>query len=129
VETSPTFIESTVCRIPSLAFAIARCGNQSYEQYHRPTVDLSKSTYVLDPESDLPETRRRMQMFFNKLSSDNALNWNGFTGEIPHDDIIKATLTRAHSLFFFAAMEWAKVFFPAQYSKASFLTVLLGTRN
>jgi separase len=42
-----------------------------------------------------------MHKFFEQLSSDSAWDWNGFTGEIPEDDIMKAALTKDHSLYLF----------------------------
>ena len=98
LENLSTFIQSTVCRVPSIPFAISRCqGSEGL----LPHIDLSKTTYILDPESNLAETRARMQDFFNDLASKNGWDWNGFVGEIPPDEVIEAALKRENSMYLF----------------------------
>ena len=101
MENIPTFIESSVCRIPSIPFAIASCHNQSNEKCHIPSIDLNKTTYVLDPESDLSECRARMHEFFGNLSLKYGWTWNGFIGVIPPDDVIDPALKRDQSLYLY----------------------------
>jgi hypothetical protein len=101
MENLPTFIESSVCRIPSISFAIARCHTQFNEQYHIPSIYLDKTTYVLDPDSNLDKTRALMLEFFETFTFNYGLTWNGFIGEIPSDDAIKSALRVDNLLFLF----------------------------
>jgi hypothetical protein len=103
MENLPTFIESTVCRIPSIPFAVARCHchNQSFENCPIASIDLRKTTYVLDPECNLAATRLRMHEFLEDLSSKYGSTWNGFVGKIPSNDVVEAAFSRGHSLYLF----------------------------
>ena len=101
MENVPTFIKSSVCRIPSIPFAITRCHNPSDENFCFPSVDLNNTTYVLDPESNLAECRTRMNEHVKHLSLKYGWNWSGIIGEMPVDDVIKAALKRYHSLYLF----------------------------
>jgi len=126
IENLPTFIESTVCRIPSLPFAIATLRNPLYEQSRIPTVDLNKTMYVLDPESNLAETRGRMHTFFEDISSKYGWKWNGFIGEIPSDDIIETAMSRNQSLYLFCGHGGGECILPRTKFEQIFLD---GVRN
>lgn len=121
LENLPTFIDSTICRIPSVPFAISRCYDQCNEAYSMPSIDLSNTTYVLDPESNLAETRARMHTCFENLCLNNGWKWNGFVGEIPPDETIEAALRRNNALYLFCGHGGGESVLPRTKFKNIFL--------
>lgn len=50
-------------------------------------VDATKTWYVIDPESNLPETRSTMMKFFEPYTG--AWKWTGFASNIPPESVVK----------------------------------------
>ena len=81
--------------------------------------------YILDPESNLADTRERMRELFDDLSSKYGWEWNGFIGEIPSGDVIEAALRRENSLYIFCGHGGGECILP----RSKFDRLFLENRN
>uniref|UniRef100_A0A1I7TKI6 separase n=2 Tax=Caenorhabditis tropicalis TaxID=1561998 RepID=A0A1I7TKI6_9PELO len=58
-------------------------------------IDVQNAYYVLDPENNLGETKRRMMDYINKFK------WEGTVGEAPNSKIITTALSKCDAFFYF----------------------------
>ncbi|CAL2029486.1 unnamed protein product [Caenorhabditis brenneri] len=58
-------------------------------------IDVQNAYYVLDPENNLGETKRRMLDYINKFK------WEGIVGEAPNSTDISTALSRCDVFFYF----------------------------
>lgn len=98
----PTLKGKTICRIPSLPFAIASLRRlENHNQSGLPLVDPSKTTYVLDPECNLLATQDRILSVLSDISTQKKWEWNGTVGITPSNKFMKDALTEKKGLYLY----------------------------
>jgi len=107
-----SLLDKTVCRLPSLPFAISSLhrGN-SNKDISLPAIDCSKSKYVIDPESNLKETQERMLSALTSISEDYKWNWEGKVGEAPSKDFMHRALKEKEGLYLYFGHGGGELFF------------------
>lgn len=113
LEGIPTFRGKTVCRIPSLPFAIATL-HRSKELSNNPipVINPSGASYVLNPELDLKGTEQRVYPTLKKISESNEWDWKRVVGAFPSEDFMEAALKREDGLFMYCGHGGGERFFP-----------------
>lgn len=86
----------TICRIPSVAFAVATL----LERKQRP-VKANGARYVLDPEANLASTKRTMLSALDSLTSKFKWTWEGTVGELPSEGFVENALTNDDGFFLY----------------------------
>lgn len=86
----------SICRIPSIAFAIATVIERGKRR-----IRADNAKYVLDPEGNLSSTKRTMLSALDSLTSKFKWTWEGVVGEIPSGDFMEAALTSDSGLFLY----------------------------
>ena len=94
----------SVCRVPSLPFVIGPILENNFfseqtKSVFEPEVNLQRVNYVLDPEQNLTQTRKRLEPILQSFS--NRMSWRGVTGEMPHDSFINNALTAPNSMYIY----------------------------
>ncbi|ELR20599.1 peptidase family c50 subfamily protein [Acanthamoeba castellanii str. Neff] len=81
-----------ICRIPSLALALARLRRADAQPRDvlNAGVNLSRTRYVLNPSGDLGRTEREFHGFFRKKG------WEGVVGRMPSAEEHRAAIREAH---------------------------------
>ena len=97
-----TFRGKTVCRIPSLPFAITRlCRMNPLHSDSFPQIDPSQTNYVIDPESNLAATQKCISTVLSSISERNDWNWAGVIGENPPKEFMEKSLKEKNSLYLY----------------------------
>lgn len=98
-----TLREKSVCRTPSLPFIIESLRRMNLNQSDKVTtsIDQSRIKYVIDPESNLPETQKSISSIITSISDDKELNWEGVIGELPTKEFMENNLKEKHSLYLY----------------------------
>jgi separase len=104
-ESLSMFEGHTLCRQPSLPFLAAKLldlsGDSALEFQHA-SVDMQKVGYVLDPESNLSATTKRLHPFLEGVESRcSATPWQRVIREHPPKDFIEQSLTQPAGLYLF----------------------------
>lgn len=97
IEGIPSFRDKTVCRLPSLAFALnikRTCGEERVVHY-----DPERTTYILDPETDLEETKTRIQPIVSEYDEMFNGSWRGLINEVPDTNFLCDALTTHEGVF------------------------------
>jgi hypothetical protein len=111
-EGMPMLTEKTVCRIPSLPFVLATLlERQSVSKAGYPSVDPVDASYVLDPENNLIETRKRLLPVIERLTSQRGWDWNEAVGVIPSPTFFEKALTRENGLMLYCGHGGGQVCF------------------
>ena len=97
----PCFREATVCRLPSLPFALAKLVELRESGEATVTFDPRRISYVLDPESNLGGTRERIIPVLKELKSRHGNEWKGVVGDVPSVGFFEAALTEDKGLFLY----------------------------
>jgi hypothetical protein len=93
-ESMPCFGGRTICRFPSLPFALATLEEASVKECALTTVDPSQVSYVIDPESNLSGTRNRLGPVVESLSARHGKGkWEGVVGQVPPPTFMEDRLT------------------------------------
>ena len=79
-ESMPMLEKLSVCRVPSLPFAIAPVIDSKGET---PKAKSGRCFYVLDPENNLPATNKTLGPVLDSYSRQKGWNWKGYVGKIP----------------------------------------------
>ena len=90
-----------VCRTPGLPFVYATLVDNATSKGSRPLIDPSETSYVLDPENNLNQTRRRLQPMLEDIPLNKGWNWKGSIGEIPLDNFFEAALEKNDGLLMY----------------------------
>ena len=101
------FATKSVCRVPSLPFVIAPVLEDKFISQVKkisapsiePKVKINSAKYVLDPEDNLEQTRKRLQPVLESFSS--RFGWDGVIGEIPPKSCILDALMRQNSIYIY----------------------------
>ena len=102
VEGIPSLQGTSICRLPSVAYALGA------PRLPRPGVvetpkffDPEKTTFILDPESNLPETRERIEPLINDYSDMFNRSWNGVVNETPSTEFLQTSLGHGSGLMLY----------------------------
>ncbi len=90
----------TVCRVPSVPFAISSLSNVQSENYGR-TVDPALTKFILDPESNLPGTQKRLNETLTNISETYNYQWDGIVGSIPSEQFMRSALLQENGMFLY----------------------------
>lgn len=92
----------SVCRVPSLEFIVSSLLENGLQHACQiPHVDPYRSSYVLDPESNLISTRKRLKPVLDSIASRQNWEWDSAVGEIPTNSFMENGLCRQHGLFMY----------------------------
>jgi len=110
-EGMPILRKKTICRVPCISFVLAtlRESNGGFETL--PLVDPCNVTYVVDPESNLQATQKRILPALESLSSSQNWGWDGVVGEIPPASLFLDGLSKKHGLMMYFGHGGAQVCF------------------
>jgi separase len=98
----PSLEGKTVCRLPSLPFALAKLVEVSRGGGDfLPSFLPEKTSYVLDPESNLSATTGRLLPLIDSLNHEYGEGWEGVVGEAPGDDFIEKSLSTKDGLLLY----------------------------
>ena len=97
-ESFPFLSVKTVCRLPSLPFAVAPLLNQKRKF---PIVNPNDTSFVLDPEANLKVTRTTLQPIFESIQNRHSWNWDGVVGEMPNESFFENALEKSDSLLLY----------------------------
>ena len=86
------FEGKAVCRLPSLTFALAKLTEFGLDRNDNLTFDPRKTSYILDPESNLSGTQERLTPFLDSIQTDHDYQWDKIVGEIPPIDFMETSL-------------------------------------
>lgn len=101
-EGMPTLMEKTVCRLPSLPFALASLLEHGVTDAGRVEgIDTRQVSCVLDPESNLLATRKRLAPVLETLAEKPGSIWDTVVGEKPPLSFFEENLQRPSSLFLY----------------------------
>ena len=107
-EGMPSLVNRAVCRVPSLQLVFATLLER---RSHTPLVDPFNISYVLDPENNLPETRRRLLPELESMSSNQNWEWNGTVGKIPSGEVFETCLEKDNGMMMYFGHGGAKCCF------------------
>jgi separase len=110
----PILERKTVCRVPSLPFAIAKLAELSILNNNGSggaTVDGKHTSYVVDPESNLSTTKDRLVPFLESISEKHGGSWKGVAGEVPSPSFIEESLLATNGLFLYFGHGCGKPYF------------------
>lgn len=95
----------TLCRQPSLPFLAAKLLDLSGDaalEFRQAYADMQKVSYVLDPESNLSATTKRLKPFLDAMEANCSANsWQRVVRETPPKDFIERSLTQPEGLYLF----------------------------
>ncbi|CAB9507041.1 extra spindle pole bodies homolog 1 (Saccharomyces cerevisiae) [Seminavis robusta] len=97
----PSFANKSVCRFPSLPFALASLKDHARPSQPVPVVDPQEATYVLNPEANLSATQERLLPFFEKMNKEYGWDWGGVSGELPSSQFMGQNLAKEGGLFLY----------------------------
>jgi hypothetical protein len=101
-EGMPSLEGKTVCRLPSIPFVLATLVETSAQaELPIPAVNPERTSYIIDPESNLGATMDRIQPFVESLSAKNGWQWKGIAGAAPTSEFVEECVTSADGLLLF----------------------------
>ena len=93
---------STVFRIPSLSFAISTLMRKGMESNQNvPVVNPFGTSFVVNPESNLPNIQKKIVPVLEDLSTKNSWNWKVVTGTLPTTEFMTSALIKKPGLFLY----------------------------
>lgn len=90
----------TVCRVPSIPFAISSLSNVQLENCGR-IVEPALTKFILDPESNLPGTQKRLNETLTNISERYNYQWDGIVGRIPSEQFMRSALLQENGMFLY----------------------------
>ncbi|CAJ1949867.1 unnamed protein product [Cylindrotheca closterium] len=90
-----------VFRVPSLPFVYATLRERMKSNRKGISLDPYNATYVLDPESNLESTQKRLLPVLEGLSSSHSWDWDGVVGRPPTPSFFENALMKKHGLVIF----------------------------
>ena len=101
IEGLPSFAGHSVCRLPSLSFALAPFFQASLSKPEMPVIDPLNGRYIIDPESNLGATQERLLPFVEKIATKHSWKWSGVVGEMPSPEFMEESLQQENGLLLF----------------------------
>lgn len=95
-EVLPTLLGHSVSRIPSLSFLRDRLRDDQVTLTVPPTIDPSRTTYILNPSGDLASTQSKFEDWLEDQPT-----WNGIKGRPPSSEEMKHALSSANLVLYF----------------------------
>lgn len=86
-----------MCRLPSVAFALQANEHDFRGSSYRP----EETSFILDPESNLKDTRNRLDPLLKMYNTRFGGSWTGIVDEEPDKDFLEACLTKRQGLMFY----------------------------
>lgn len=99
----------SICRIPCLSFVLATLRERKISNGNLPYVDLTKVSYILDPENNLQPTKNRILPVIQRLSSGRG--WEGVVGTPPSASMFTGSLGQNNGLMIYFGHGGAQVCF------------------
>ena len=96
----PLLSGRTVCRIPSFPFAISSL-HRSRAAENQGVINPAVTTFILDPESNLPGTQNRLKEAISGIIESNNWQWDGIVGQIPSEQFMKNALVQDNGLLLY----------------------------
>ena len=109
-ESLPSYERKQVCRLPSLSFALAKLCELQRDKTML-SINADTATYVLDPESNLPATRKRIDAALRSFSVSSGSMWEGVVGTHPSREFMTRGLTQNNGLFLYYGHGGTQMFF------------------
>jgi separase len=104
-EGMPSLQGKCISRLPSLPFALATLSETASTQSSKVddglVVDPDRVSYILDPESNLGATQKRIQSFIESLTTRHKWSWRGVVGIEPTSKFVEESVTPVGGLLFF----------------------------
>lgn len=104
-EGMPTFESLTVTRLPTLPLLVAKLeeiqGDDELQSQGIACHDLDQTRFIIDPESNLPGTRERIQPFLEALQEKTDTSWQGAVGEAPTKDYFEECVTQKEGMLLY----------------------------
>lgn len=95
----------TVSRVPSLPFAIVPLlesrSDEDDETDSYPSLDTSVASYIVDPEGNLSQTKKRLVPAIKDICESNDWNWKSVVGSLPSQDFVQRALTQRKGLLLY----------------------------
>jgi separase len=101
-EGMPSLVGHSVCRVPSLSFILASLLERNVSQPGQThLVDPARASFVLDPESNLVSTRKRLKPVLDGIAIEHDWDWDSAVGQIPNASFFEDGLIRQDGLFMY----------------------------
>lgn len=97
----PCFKGKTICRLPSLPFALAKLIELENAGETSASFDPRQTSFVLDPESNLGGTRDRLFPFIESLNCRHGGQWQSVISEVPPADFFESSLSEDRGLLLY----------------------------
>jgi separase len=95
------FEDRTICRLPTIHVALLRILGANREKKFRSVFDARKTSYVLDPESNLSGTKGRLLPYLETFNERNGNLWQSAVGKIPPSSFITEGIRKETGLFLY----------------------------
>lgn len=96
-----TFKGKSVCRVPSIAFAVSSLFRLKTGDNDRASFDASKTSVVLDAEANLLKTQDRILSVLSNITCSNGWDWKQVVGKRPTKAFIKDALKLENGIFLY----------------------------
>ena len=97
----PCFEGRTICRLPSLPFALAKLIELETTKGESAGFDPRRTSYILDPESNLGATRDRLFPLIQSLNQKHGSEWQSVVGEAPSSDFFENALLEENGVLLY----------------------------
>jgi Peptidase family C50 len=97
----PCFDGKTICRLPSLPFALAKLSQYSNDGHPIRTFNPQRTSYIVDPESNLSGTKDRLTPYLDCIQSKFDFQWSREIGKIPSVDFMEHALLSDEGLLLY----------------------------
>jgi Peptidase family C50 len=105
------FERKALCRMPSLPFLLAKLTKDGVERYPQGSIHPEKTSYILDPESNLASTKDRMAPFISSLQEKYDYSWRGVAGDPPTFEFMEEGLSQRDGLLLYFGHGGGQQFF------------------
>ncbi len=106
-----SFEGRAVCRVPSLPFVVLPLV-EAADAWRIAELDPFGASFILDPESNLSETKNRLLPVIQSISSINKWEWKGVIGSNPSKAFIEKALKHDNGLLLYCGHGAGQVFYP-----------------
>lgn len=101
LESTPTFRNKIVSRLPSLAFGITSMYRVARDKSIGSVINPKNVSYVLDPEKNLKATQERIMSKLTSLTETNQWAWSGVVGKRPSKEFMSEVLEQENGLYIY----------------------------
>lgn len=90
-----------ICRLPSLSFALAKLVESDANGQALPSFNPERTSFILDPESNLSETKERLLPFLDSFHKKYGACWKSVVGEMPSSEFMEKGLSSNDGLLLY----------------------------